>query len=146
MYKSKKIVFLLAMTLIFSGLFFSSAYATTTAPDNTPQPIDVNIQLTNPLNANSLQCLLYKVVAGVVNILAIVAALYIIYSGFLFVAAQGNPKKIQDARTSLFNAIIGTAILLGAWAITSVVVNVVNQVVVSSVPTLPSAASCASPQ
>ncbi len=98
---------------------------------NNPKPATSSFSLTikNPLKADSLQCLLYDIVNGVVGIMAIVAALYIIYSGFLFIAAQGNPAELTKAKTAFFNAVIGTAILLGAWAITAFVVNVISSVV-----------------
>ncbi len=106
------------------------------------QPTVINFEIPNPLKAQSLQCLLYDVINGVINVLAIVAALYIIYSGFMFVAAQGKPAEIDKARKAFFNAIIGTAILLGAWAITSFLVNVVNDVVADAIPGLPDSGAC----
>ena len=50
-----------------------------------------------------------------------VAVLFIIYSGFLFVTAQGNPAKLAAARKALLAAIIGTAILLAAWVIATAI-------------------------
>jgi hypothetical protein len=46
-----------------------------------------------------------------------IVALAIIYSGFLFVAAQGNPEKLKKAKDTLLYVIIGAAILLGAYVI-----------------------------
>jgi len=44
-----------------------------------------------------------------------VAAMFIIYSGFLFVKAQGNPEELKKAKSAFTYAVIGTAILLGSW-------------------------------
>ena len=48
-------------------------------------------------------------------------ALAIIYSGFLFVAARGNSEKLTKAKDTLLYTIIGAAILLGAWAIATMI-------------------------
>ena len=44
-----------------------------------------------------------------------VAAMFIIYSGFLFVKAQGNEAELTKAKSAFTYAVIGTAILLGSW-------------------------------
>ncbi|KKR80352.1 MAG: hypothetical protein UU28_C0042G0010 [Parcubacteria group bacterium GW2011_GWD2_40_9] len=49
-----------------------------------------------------------------------IAALFIIYSGLMFVTARGNEEKLKKAKTGLMWSLGGTAILLGAWAITEV--------------------------
>ncbi len=46
-----------------------------------------------------------------------VAVVFIMWSGFLFVSAGGNPEKIKTARTTLLWAIIGLVIVIGAWAL-----------------------------
>jgi len=52
---------------------------------------------------------------------ASVAALFIIYAGFLYVKAQGDTTKLKEARAALTNALIGTAIILGAWVIAELI-------------------------
>lgn len=97
-------------------------------PAKTNSDIVSNFNLQNPLKAKSLVCLLYDIINGIMGIMAIVAALYIIYSGFLFISSQGNPEGLKKAKTAFFNAVIGTGILLGAWAITAFIVNVLSGV------------------
>lgn len=46
-----------------------------------------------------------------------VVALAVIYCGFLFVSARGNPEKLKKAKDALLYTLIGAAILLGSWAI-----------------------------
>lgn len=58
-----------------------------------------------------------------------IAALAIIYSGFLFVAARGNETKITDAKRALTYSIIGTAILIGALVIQQVIANTIGQLI-----------------
>lgn len=56
-----------------------------------------------------------------------IAVLFIIYSGFLFVVAQGNEQKLTQAKATFMWTVIGTAILLGSWAIAVLIKNTVEQ-------------------
>jgi hypothetical protein len=51
----------------------------------------------------------------------IVAAVFIIYSGFLFVSARGSEDGIKRAKNAFFYTVLGTAILLGAGVIVEIV-------------------------
>lgn len=73
--------------------------------------------LVNPLKVGTLPELLKLVLEAVVYIGSIILTLAIIWVGFKFVAAQGNPEKIKDARNALVWTLIGGLILLGAQAI-----------------------------
>ena len=73
--------------------------------------------LPNPIKAASFQALIEKILRIVIDIGVPVATLFIIYSGFLFVKAQGNPEKLKEAKETFFWTIIGTAVLLGAWVL-----------------------------
>lgn len=54
-------------------------------------------------------------------ILLAVATLFLIFAGFLFVTAGGNPEQTTKARQMLINALIGVAIALGAKGLVAVV-------------------------
>ena len=41
-------------------------------------------------------------------------AIAIIWAGFTFILAQGDPNKVKEARSRLWWTLIGTAILFGA--------------------------------
>jgi len=57
----------------------------------------------------------------------VIAALMVIYSGFLFVTSQGNETKIKAAKDALLYAVIGAIILLGATVITKALQGTVDQ-------------------
>ena len=65
----------------------------------------------------------------VMPVAAVLVVMYIIYAGFTFVTAQGNPKKIDEAKQRLLWALIGAGILLGAAGIASVVERTVRSIV-----------------
>ena len=59
---------------------------------------------------------------------AVIAVMAFIWAGFLFVTAGGEPKKIEDARRALLYVAIGTAVLLGAKAISAVITGTITQI------------------
>jgi hypothetical protein len=77
----------------------------------------------NPLAASNVTNLLNGIVAIATPVGAIIAVLAFIWVGFKFIQAQGNPEKITEARNALMYVAIGTAILLGAKIITTVITN-----------------------
>jgi len=85
----------------------------------------------NPLgeNNNDVQALLIKIMNLVATVGAIIVVFFIIYSGFKFVTARGNPAEVSKAKDIFFATIIGGAILLGADIIANIVVNTVNSTV-----------------
>lgn len=83
-----------------------------------------NITLINPLNTGDctpngtcLMQFLNKILGFVIQIGAIAVVLMLVYVGYLFVIARGEPGKITEARTALLWTIIGALILLGSQAI-----------------------------
>lgn len=81
-------------------------------------------RIPNPLisDATSITDFLKIVLQNVVIPLGVVViVLLVMYSGYLFVTAQGNDKKIGDAKKTLLYVLIGAAILLGATVIAEVI-------------------------
>jgi|GEM_PF-5239245 len=85
----------------------------------------------NPLEpggVNDLPTLIGKILDVVVRLGAYVAVLFLIWSGFLFVQAQGNQEAISKAKTTFLYTVIGVAILLGAKAIEIALRGTINSV------------------
>ncbi len=85
-------------------------------------------QLTNITPWGSLCDLINAILNIVTEIGAIIAVLFIIWSGFLFIKAQGNPKEIEDAKRAFYATIIGTAILLGSSVIAKIIITTIGAV------------------
>lgn len=66
---------------------------------------------------DSLEDLIVRILEIIVQIGIPVIALFIIYSGFLFVAAQGNPQKLKQAKNTLLYTLIGAAVVLASTVI-----------------------------
>lgn len=103
-------------------------------PQNSPLPSNPNPApsgggetLVNPLKGiQSLPELIDKIIQGVVQLAGIALMIALVIVGFRFVAAQGNPAKIQKARTALMWTLLGGLILLGASGISRLIAETVQ--------------------
>ena len=87
------------------------------------------VYLENPLsgNINSLPELIKSLLNIVLIIGTPLVALAIIFAGFMLVAAQGNPEKLQKARQALLWAVVGGAVLLGSYVLAQAIGGTVEQ-------------------
>lgn len=92
--------------------------------------VGVNIKLENPFKGgDSLFALLRTIINDILlPIGGILAVLAFIYSGFLYVTAQGNQTKLDTAHKALLYTSIGTAVLLGSWVLASVICKTIEQI------------------
>ncbi len=87
---------------------------------------DGGAALENPLSNTTITGLLLDIL-DVIMIFAIPLIVFmIIYAGFLYVTAQGNEGKIEQARKALTYAIIGGVIILMADIILEVIQGTVD--------------------
>lgn len=78
----------------------------------------VGVTLINPLQGGgNLQSFLTNILRFVVRIGSIIVILMLVYVGFKFVAARGEPGEISKARDMLLWTVVGALILLGAEVI-----------------------------
>lgn len=81
----------------------------------------------NPLKVGNLSCLLYKVVDQFLIFGEVIGAIFLIWSGFLFVKARGDEEALKTARKTFYGAVIGIAILLAAKVIAEIIQNTINK-------------------
>lgn len=98
------------------------------------QPTNIGVQIQNPFACGSnctLMGLIYAILNNIVMpIAAVGVTIWIIWAGFTFLTAQGNPKKIEEAQQRLLWSLIGAGILLGAAGIAQVVQSTVGALIV----------------
>ncbi|MBX4199134.1 pilin [Candidatus Parcubacteria bacterium] len=115
--------YLFGILICFSLLSFVSVHADSGSDSN------VGAKLENPFKGagNTLTdlftAIINKIIIPIGSVLAVVA---FIWAGFLFVTAGGDEGQIKTAKAALLYAAIGTAVLLGAAAITTVLQNTIN--------------------
>ena len=87
-------------------------------------------KLNNPLgnNINDIPSLVKAILDIVLNIGVPIIALAIIYAGYKFVAAQGKPEKLKEAKQTILYVFIGAAILLAAYAIAQAIFSTVTSI------------------
>lgn len=87
-----------------------------------------SFQIQNPLNVSTICGLIKKLLAAILALGLPVAMLFLVYAGFRFVVARGDPGKLKNARDNLLHVITGIALFLGAWFIGQVIANTINAV------------------
>lgn len=82
-----------------------------------PRECDPLRAFCNPIQSQNFTDLITRI-AGIVAGLGIpVVAVVLVYAGFLFVSARGNEQKLVEAKQAFYWAIIGAALILGAFVI-----------------------------
>ncbi len=99
-------------------------------PTGTSNPNKITWKIINPLNVGSdVSAIITAVMRNIIMPLAsVLVVLAVLYSGFKFVIAQGNPAELKEARTGFIWVLIGSAVLLGAYGITEVLKTTIEQI------------------
>jgi len=86
--------------------------------------------ISNPLKSDldTFPKFVSKVTETAVNILIPFIVLAFVYTGFLFIKAQGNPETLKEAKSSLWWSVIGAFILLGAWSFAQIIGQTVSTI------------------
>lgn len=92
------------------------------------QGFSASTKIENPLKYNNFSDFVAGVTLAAVQVLMPFIVLAFIYSGFLFVSAQGNEKKLEEAKKAIWYSIIGAFVLLGAWSFAQIISRTVSLV------------------
>jgi hypothetical protein len=84
------------------------------------------VSLENPLRVNSLEELLVAILNIFMVLMIPIVVFFIIWAGFKYVTAQGNPGQIEEATTTFTYAVIGGVLILAAVAIAEIIRNTVD--------------------
>ena len=86
------------------------------------------LKLQNPIKYKNIPDLIKAILDVIVQISVPVVAVLIIYSGFLYVTAQGNEEKLKVAHRALMWTLVGAAVLLGASVLSGVIAGTIAQI------------------
>lgn len=104
-----------------------SADRTATSPtvgaERTPQAV---FTLKNPLKVDSVAGLIQSFVVVFSYIVILFAVLAIIWVGFQFILARGNPERMNELKSWLLWIVVGVAIVIGARLIIQVVISTLS--------------------
>ena len=94
MRKLSKIIFIGGLFLLFFPLIIQA------------------VELTNPIQAESIQELVDSVVTWVITFGMAIAPLMIIIAAYYFITAMGDPAKIKKAKDIILWTIVGIVVIL----------------------------------
>jgi len=78
--------------------------------------------LSNPLQTTNLRVVITRLIQAVLGVTGSVALLMFVYGGFLFLISQGKPESVKKGKDTMTWAILGLAVIVGAYAIVSALV------------------------
>ena len=91
-------------------------------------PVKGGSPLLNPLKYETIPEFLAAVLKVIAEIALPILVLFLVYVGFLFVTAQGNPEDLNRAKRYFLWAIIGALIILGASVLSAVIQDTVQRI------------------
>lgn len=121
------IALLISATVSFNYVFAADGSTGSSGPDGstngTTQSSQPAQKLQNPLKVNSIGAVIILAVDIMIYVGISFAILAIIFVGFKFVMAQGNPTEISKAKEWFLYIIIGLAVLISSKVIVEIVQN-----------------------
>lgn len=97
----------LAMVVMLMPVLVLAVSLPTPTPPTTGQPITL-LEVEN---------LIKRVAQFLIIISVIVAVIFIIWGGVMYMAARGDEEQASKAKATIFNGIIGAAVVLGVGVI-----------------------------
>lgn len=93
------------LILVFSLGVFNFSFAAVSAPGE-------SLSFVNPLKYDNVKDVTTSVLNSLKNIVAVLAVLFIVIGGLMYIFSAGQEKKIETAKKIITGAIIGFAIVL----------------------------------
>ena len=78
------------------------------------------------LGTADLESTVVNIVQWILGFLGLIAVIFILYGGFIWMTAGGNEEKVSKAKKIISAAVIGLIVVLLAWAIVIFVVGQTN--------------------
>lgn len=74
-------------------------------------------------STNDWQAIVNQVATWVFMIAGVLAFFYLVYAGFIYLTAAGNPDAAKKGQQGIINAIIGLVIIFMAYGIVRIVIS-----------------------
>lgn len=84
---------------------------------------DRKTQICNPIQAQTFGQLVEAIAKAITAIGIPLIAIFLVWSGFLFVTARGNEEQLKRAKATFSWTLVGGAVVIGAWALAVAIVN-----------------------
>lgn len=70
--------------------------------------------------------LIGKILGIVLGIVGLIAVLFLVWGGFQYITSAGDEEKVEKAKGTMINALIGVVVVLLAYALVRIVANAVG--------------------
>ena len=122
----KKVLMLFAV-VAFCALFIAPALLQAAPAAPPVEKLDVGLSKLSSTGLGGQNADLREVVGSIIKValsfLGVVAIIIVLIGGFKYMTAGGSDEKVAEARKWIISGIIGVAIILAAYAITSFVID-----------------------
>lgn len=86
-----------------------------------PFGLDIGSQL--PLGSADPFTIAMNIIRLALSFLALIALVLLLYAGFLWMTAGGNAEKVEKAKKTLKNGLIGLVLIVCSWGIVTFIIN-----------------------
>jgi lysylphosphatidylglycerol synthetase-like protein (DUF2156 family) len=105
--------------------------ANATAPDANAAPVfhtATEYGYVNPLGTTNIRTILNRVIRTALGFVGALFLAMFVYGGALWMTAAGDEKKVQSAKTTIRNAVIGIFIVALSYAFISLIFETAGQI------------------
>ncbi|MFA6918949.1 MAG: hypothetical protein WC244_02440, partial [Patescibacteria group bacterium] len=120
--KNKLSLIILAVFIIALSFISVSNFALAQSASGNLAALGASAGLAN----TSLPTLLGNIVRVLLSLLGVAAVLIMLYAGFIWMTAGGDPGKVDKAKRIMVGGVIGLIIIVASFAIASFVMNAIN--------------------
>lgn len=121
-YRRKSVLFFSSLTLLFFFYVIPVQAALETIIDDASSLLGKAVQPTGLAGKSDVKALVGGLIQAALTLVGIIFFILMVYGGFVWMTARGNEENIEKARKMIIAAVIGIAIIVGAYAITSFIV------------------------
>ncbi|MFB6225851.1 MAG: pilin [Candidatus Paceibacteria bacterium] len=115
----------LSTIAVFSlfGFLLNPSLAAAQQDPSKRDPLGVGYGQKTGLSNTDPRIIVGRIIQVGLGLLGVVAFVLIVYGGFMIMTAAGNEEKVETGKNILLYAVIGLAIILSAYSITSYVIS-----------------------
>ncbi|KKQ79214.1 MAG: hypothetical protein UT02_C0044G0002 [Parcubacteria group bacterium GW2011_GWC2_38_7] len=116
---------LLVVSLLVSSIsFVQPAFAGQALQDKLTEPLeDVGAAAGYEATTPDLPATIGRAIGIILGFLGMILVLIVIYAGYLWMTAGGDPDKVKEAKAWMLNAVIGLIIVVAAYTISGFVID-----------------------
>lgn len=89
-------------------------------------------ELRSPTTDQTISAFIARFLQAIVLIAMPIIALFVVYAGFKYIVARGNPGKIEEAHTNFLYVVIGAMLILGAAILAKLIAGTVGQLMTAT--------------